>query len=135
FGVRVGARGVPGSADVTDERGGVATTDAPVEREAPTRAGRRAHRAKAAHETWGRLVAQALVLALVVAGTTAFAALHKTVTLDVDGSVTSVPAFGRTVVDVLAANGVTVGEGDLVAPGLTSLVADGSEIVVRHGRE
>jgi len=100
-----------------------------------TRAGRRAHRARPAHETWGRLVAQTLVLALVVAGTTAFATLHKTVTLDVDGSVTSVPAFGRTVVEVLDANGVTVGEGDLVAPGLTSLVADGSEIVVRHGRE
>ena len=101
-----------------------------------TRAGRRAHRAPpSARENWARLVAQALVLALVVAGSTAFATLHKTVTLDVDGSVTSISAFGRTVVEVLDANGVQVGERDLVVPDLGALVADGSQIVVRHGRE
>lgn len=82
-----------------------------------------------------RFAAQCVVLALVVAGTTAFATLHKTVALDVDGAVTSVSAFGRTVGDVLAAEGVEVGERDLVAPGLGSLVADGSQVVVRHGRE
>lgn len=82
-----------------------------------------------------RFAAQCVVLALVVAGTTAFATLNKTVILDVDGAVTSVSAFGRTVGDVLAAEGVEVGERDLVAPGLGSLVADGSQVVVRHGRE
>lgn len=83
----------------------------------------------------GRLVAQSLVLALVVAGTSAFALLHKSVTLDVDGSVSTVSAFGRTVGDVLAAQGVQVGDRDLVAPGLGAVVADDGEIVVRHGRE
>ena len=86
-------------------------------------------------ENRARLIAQAVVLALVVAGTTAFATLHKTVTLDVDGSVTSLSVFGRSVEDVLDANGVQVGERDLVVPGLDALVADGSQIIVRHGRE
>ncbi len=76
-----------------------------------------------------------MVLVLVVAGTSAFAVLHKTVTLDVDGTRTTVSAFGRTVGDVLAAQGVAVGERDLVAPALGDVVADRDEIVVRRGRE
>lgn len=75
------------------------------------------------------------MLALLISGTTAFATLHKTVTLDVDGEVTTVSAFGRTVGDVLAAEGVEVGERDLVVPALDSGAAAGAEIVVRHGRE
>lgn len=83
----------------------------------------------------GRLAAQACVLALVIAGTTAFAALQKTVTLDVDGELTTVSAFGRTVEDVLDAHGVEVGSRDVVSPDLDALVADGTDVVVRHGRE
>jgi len=75
------------------------------------------------------------VLALVVAGTTAFATLQKTVTIDVDGELSTVTAFGRTVEDVLTAEGVDVGERDQVAPALGALLADGSQVVVRHGRE
>lgn len=82
-----------------------------------------------------RLAAQASVLALVVGGTTAFATLHKTVTLDVDGTVTTVSAFGRTVDDVLAAQGVEVAERDLVVPAPGALAPDGGEIVVRHARQ
>jgi uncharacterized protein YabE (DUF348 family) len=83
----------------------------------------------------GRLVAQASVLALVVAGTTAFATLQKTVTLDVDGEQSTVSVFGRTVQDVLSAQGVEVGSRDVVSPDLGALVTDGSDVVVRHGRE
>ena len=83
----------------------------------------------------GRLAAQASVLALIVAGTTAFATLQKTVTLDVDGELSTVSAFGRTVEDVLDAHGVDVGARDLVSPALDALVTDGTEVVVRHGRE
>ena len=72
---------------------------------------------------------------MVVGGTTAFATLHKTVTLDVDGEVSTVSAFGRTVGDVLDAAGVEVGERDLVAPEPAALAADGTEIVVRRARE
>lgn len=82
-----------------------------------------------------RLAAQVVVLSMVVAGTSAFTALHKDVTLDVDGRVTTVSAFGRTVDDVLSGQGIDVGDRDLVLPALDSLVADEGEIVVRHGRE
>ncbi|MCU1432657.1 MAG: hypothetical protein JWP95_1762 [Actinotalea sp.] len=83
----------------------------------------------------GRLAAQALVLALVVGATSAFALLHKTVTLDVDGTTTTFSGFGRTVADVLAASDVAVADGDLVVPAPEQVVADDGEIVVRHGRE
>ncbi len=95
--------------------------------------GRRAVRPRRVER--GRLAAQALVLAILVSGTTAFATLHKTVTLDVDGQLRSVSVFGRTVGDVLAAEGIEVGERDLVVPALGSGAADGGDIVVRHGRE
>ena len=49
-----------------------------------------------------RVVAQAAVLAVVAAATSAFAVLHKTVTVDVDGTSVEVEAFGRTVEDMLA---------------------------------
>ena len=97
----------------------------------PVHTDRRRHR----RSERGRLTAQALVLALVVAGTTAFATLQKTVTIDVDGELSTVTAFGRTVQDVLTAEGVDVGERDQVAPALGALLADGSQVVVRHGRE
>nr|WP_243738413.1 ubiquitin-like domain-containing protein [Cellulomonas shaoxiangyii] len=80
-------------------------------------------------------VAQATVLALVMGGTTAFAALHKDVTVDVDGREVEVQAFGRTVGDVLAAAEIEVGERDLVAPDLDAPVGRTSQVVVRHGRE
>ncbi|HWS58388.1 MAG TPA: ubiquitin-like domain-containing protein [Actinotalea sp.] len=82
-----------------------------------------------------RLAAQALVLAVVVAATSAFTLLHKTVTLDVDGERVTVSAFGRTVADVLSAEGIELDPRDVVLPALDGLVADDGEIVVRHGRE
>ena len=82
-----------------------------------------------------RTAAQALVLALVAGGTTALAAMHKDVTVDVDGREVQVQAFGRTVGDVLAAGGIEVGDGDLVAPGVEEPVSRTGQVVVRHGRE
>lgn len=82
-----------------------------------------------------RVVAQAAVLAVVAAATSAFAVLHKTVTVDVDGSSVQVEAFGRTVGDMLASGGIEVGDRDLVAPGLDQPIARSGQIVVRHGRE
>ncbi|WP_273652173.1 ubiquitin-like domain-containing protein [Cellulomonas fimi] len=80
-------------------------------------------------------VARAVVLALVVGVTSAFAVLHKEVTLDVDGRAVEVQAFGRTVADVLEGSDVQVGERDLVAPALGDPIARGGQIVVRHGHE
>nr|WP_282947103.1 ubiquitin-like domain-containing protein [Cellulomonas endometrii] len=82
-----------------------------------------------------RLGAQGLALVLVAGATTAFAGLHKSVTVEVDGSPVEVSAFGRTVGQVLSAGDIAVGEHDLVAPGLDETVSDGAQIVVRHGRE
>ncbi len=82
-----------------------------------------------------RLLAQALVLAAVVAGTSGFAALHKQVVLEVDGSRSDVSAFGRTVGDVLSAQGIEVGVRDVVVPSLDSAVSDDTLVVVRHARE
>jgi len=84
---------------------------------------------------FARLLAQGLVVAVVAGSTTAFAMLHKQVTLDVDGSVVQVQAFGRTVADVLAAGDVAVGERDLVAPAPNEQIAAGGLVVVRHSRQ
>ena len=83
----------------------------------------------------GARVAQGVVVALVVGATSAFAVLHKEVTVDVDGELVQVEGFGRTVGQVLAAGGITVGERDLVAPAANQLVAKGEQIVVRHARQ
>lgn len=82
-----------------------------------------------------RLAAQAGVLALVVAGTTGFAALHKQVVVEVDGTARTVTVFGRTVGDVLAAQQVEVGAKDVVIPSVDQPVDGGSTIVVAHSRE
>lgn len=80
-----------------------------------------------------RLVAQAAVLAAVVGGTSGFVALHRQVTVEIDGQAREVTGFGRTVGDVLASSGVRVGEHDLVAPALDAGVP--SRIVVQRARE
>jgi len=72
------------------------------------------------------------VLAIVAGGTSAFAVMHKTVTVDVDGHVVSKSAFGRTVGDVLAGSGVPVASRDRVQPPVDTEATDGEEIVVRH---
>lgn len=80
-------------------------------------------------------MAQVLVLALVVGATTAFAGLHKTVSIEVDGEARTVTTFGRTVGDVLATEGVALGAHDVVLPAAGALVADEGTVVVRRARE
>lgn len=82
-----------------------------------------------------RLVAQALVLATVVGGTTAFTSLHKTVTVEVDGVAHEVSGFSRTVDDVLASDSLDVDDQDQVFPSPQSTVNDGDLIVVRTVRD
>ena len=81
---------------------------------------------------WRRVLpitAGALALAL-AGGSAAFAAAHKTVTLDVDGHETSVSTFAGSVDGLLADEHVTVGDLDLVSP--SGALADGTQVVVRH---
>ncbi|GCD91511.1 resuscitation-promoting factor [Nocardioides sp. LS1] len=81
------------------------------------------------------MVALASVVILAVAGTTmGYAALSKSVTLNLDGKSENVTAMGSTVGDVLDAEGIDIGAHDIVAPGLDEKVTDGSRITVKFGR-
>lgn len=82
-----------------------------------------------------RIGALATTLALVTGGSLAYAAAHKTVTLDVDGEVTQVTTFAGSVAGVIEAEGLEVGARDVVAPDLSAGLRDGDEVVVRHARQ
>lgn len=72
--------------------------------------------------------------ALVLAGTgIAVAQAHKTVALDVDGTVRSVGTFAGSVEELLEAEGVTVGDRDTVSA--IGPLAEGQEVVVRHAHQ
>ena len=74
--------------------------------------------------------------ALAVAGTTfGYAALNNDVALAVDGRTTEVSTMSRTVGEVLAGEGITVGQHDVVAPALDAPVTDGTKIAVQFGRQ
>jgi uncharacterized protein YabE (DUF348 family) len=74
--------------------------------------------------------------ALAVAGTTfAYAALNNDVTLAVDGQTSEVTTMSKTVGDVLAGEGITLGAHDVVAPSLDASVVDGTKIAVQFGRQ
>lgn len=78
--------------------------------------------------------AVATVAAVVLAGAggaVAYGEAHKTVTLDVDGKVTTVETFEGDVADLLTGEGVEVSRRDEVAPGIAAALEDGSTVVVR----
>jgi uncharacterized protein YabE (DUF348 family) len=76
-----------------------------------------------------------LTLAGVVASTVAFASFDKSVDLVVDGRHQNVHAFGDSVQDVLSSEGVRVGGHDIVSPAPNAKIKDGTEVVVRYGRQ
>ena len=81
------------------------------------------------------LVLLTVVATLAVAGSlVGYSVLSSTVQLTVDGESREVTAVGDTVEEVLAAEGIDIGEHDLVAPGLDERVTDGSHVTVRFGR-
>jgi len=80
------------------------------------------------------LALKAVIVLALVGGTTAFVMLDKDLTLTVDGETREVRTFARTVASVLAAEGLTPGEHDIVAPALDRRVHDGDTLIVRHGR-
>ena len=81
-----------------------------------------------------RRAVQGAVLVALVAGTTAFTSMHKTITIEVDGDVRTVTAFGTTVDAVLASQQVVLDDHDEVFPSAASSVSDGDLIVVRTMR-
>lgn len=81
------------------------------------------------------MVSLTAVVVLAVAGTTlGYTAMADTVTLTVDGEEREISARAATVGDVLADEGIELGEHDQVAPSLDDPIEEGSEISVRYGR-
>ncbi|MGW1956247.1 ubiquitin-like domain-containing protein [Streptomyces sp. NPDC001920] len=105
-----------------------------------TRGGRRAaHRRRARPAERGegsmrRLVPQALVVAFLAGGTTAFVAKDKAIELSVDGTPRTLHTFADDVTELLAEEGVEVGAHDVVAPAPDAGLASGDEVAVRYGR-
>ncbi|MFG2882417.1 ubiquitin-like domain-containing protein [Streptomyces sp. NPDC048297] len=81
-----------------------------------------------------RLLPQALVVAFLAGGTTAFVAKDKAVELNVDGKPRTLHTFADDVTELLAEEGVHVGAHDMVAPGPGTALAAGDEVAVRYGR-
>lgn len=104
------------------------------------RSGRRAaHRRRARIAERGdgpmrRLVPQALVVAFLAGGTSAFVAKDKAIELSVDGKPRTLHTFADDVTELLAEEGVDVGAHDVVAPAPDEALTSGDEVAVRYGR-
>ncbi|MGJ3189805.1 transglycosylase family protein [Paenarthrobacter sp. FR1] len=72
--------------------------------------------------------AQLLVVAALVVGVVAFVGNNKTVTLNVDGKVSSVQTFGGTVDQVVKAAKVELKDSDRISPALDARVENGSVV-------
>ncbi|MEW2136756.1 ubiquitin-like domain-containing protein [Streptomyces sp. NPDC005409] len=95
---------------------------------------RRAAPAQLPGGTWRRIVPQALVVAFLAGGTTAFVAADKAVRLTVDGVPRNLHTFADDIDELLASEGVGVGPHDLVAPAPGEPLEDGEQVVVHYGR-
>jgi uncharacterized protein YabE (DUF348 family) len=87
------------------------------------------------HARRWRTVAKVSVVALVALGIGGFATLNKSVTVDVNGTRTTLTTLASTVGDLLADRGVSVSSRDLVAPALDQPVPRDGEVVVRTARQ
>ncbi|MFG2194316.1 ubiquitin-like domain-containing protein [Streptomyces sp. NPDC048639] len=119
----------------------VAAPPPPAAAPAPPGGGRAAVRRAAQHrraaerpDALRRLVPQALVVAFLAGGTSAFVAHDKSVRLTVDGTDRTLHTFADDVQELLEDEGVEVGRHDLVSPAPEEALADGDEVVVRYGR-
>ncbi|GAB2468752.1 hypothetical protein GCM10027063_06420 [Promicromonospora xylanilytica] len=81
------------------------------------------------------LASVALVAIAGTGGVAAYGAAHKTVTLDVDGTVTTVETFQGDVADLLTDEGVEVSGRDSVTPSLDGTLREGGTVVVRYGHK
>ncbi|ANP55574.1 uncharacterized protein YabE (DUF348 family) [Streptomyces griseochromogenes] len=101
-------------------------------RRAPRR--RRARTPERPESTMRRLLPQALVVAFLAGGTTAFVAKDKTVELSVDGKQRTLHTFTDDVSELLAAEDVQVGAHDMVVPAPGTALASGDQVAVHYGR-
>jgi uncharacterized protein YabE (DUF348 family) len=78
---------------------------------------------------------QLLVLCALVVGLVAFVGSNKTITLNVDGKVTSVQTFGGTVGQVVKSANLELKPADRVSPSADASVQDGTVINVNKAKE
>ncbi|MEV7125478.1 ubiquitin-like domain-containing protein [Streptomyces sp. NPDC093260] len=81
-----------------------------------------------------RLLPQALVVAFLAGGTTAFVAKDKAVELTVDGRPRTLHTFADDVTGLLAEQGVPLDARDAVTPAPGAALSSGDVVEVRHGR-
>ncbi|MEU8522078.1 ubiquitin-like domain-containing protein [Streptomyces sp. NPDC048577] len=98
------------------------------------RAARRRRTSPFAVQGLRRIVPQALVVAFLAGGTSAFVADDKTVRLSVDGVPRTLHTFADDVGELLAHEGLAIGAHDLVAPAPDGRLTSGVDVVVRYGR-
>ncbi|WP_314215318.1 ubiquitin-like domain-containing protein [Pseudarthrobacter equi] len=79
--------------------------------------------------------AQLLVLCTLVAGLVAFVGNNKTITLNVDGKVSSVQTFGGTVGQVVKSANIELKPADRVSPAIDASVHNGTVINVNQAKE
>ncbi|MFI8189827.1 ubiquitin-like domain-containing protein [Streptomyces sp. NPDC085946] len=128
-------RGGPDAPGVKDTE--AAAPAVPAARTAPGRRSARRRRARSAERADGsmrRLLPQALVVAFLAGGTTAFVAEDKAIELNVDGRPRTLHTFADDVTELLAEEGVEVGAHDVVAPGPGAALTSGDEVAVHYGR-
>ncbi|GAB2456124.1 resuscitation-promoting factor [Xylanimonas ulmi] len=110
-------------------------TDAPAAPQADSRPPTRAiARVRRRRRRRGAAIAAGSTAVALVAGGFVVAHAHKTVTLDVDGEVTTVTTFAGSVDGLLRGEGVELDARDTVAPARDARLRDGAEVVVRVGR-
>lgn len=80
------------------------------------------------------LIALGLAPVLVAGGAVA-AHAHKSVDLEIDGQTQTLTTFSGSVEGLLAEQGITLGEHDLLAPGPDTALSDGADVVVRTARQ
>ncbi|MGW0706011.1 ubiquitin-like domain-containing protein [Streptomyces sp. NPDC002643] len=98
------------------------------------RGGRARRRGAERPTTLRRLVPQALVVAFLAGGTSAFVAKDKAIELTVDGRPRTLHTFADDVTELLADEGVALGAHDVVAPGPGTALSSGDEVAVHYGR-
>ncbi|MFF5534014.1 ubiquitin-like domain-containing protein [Streptomyces cinerochromogenes] len=106
----------------------------PVEADGRAVRRRRARDSDRPESPMRRLLPQALVVAFLAGGTTAFVAEDKAIELSVDGRQRSLHTFADDVSELLAEEGVRVGAHDMIAPTPGTALASGDEVAVRYGR-
>ena len=101
-----------------------------LDRPRPAHGRRRGNRRRGA-----ALIAGALALGLAGTGAAVASDAHKRVTIDVDGDVRSVTTWSGSVAGVLAENGLTLADHDIVAPAVDAELGEGTAVTVRIARQ